>query len=196
MSCLRVFEDFLNSKDSPHIIFKSSDVFISNAIKFTQASKELVSLRRRLSNHIGRRVSDDKIWSFKGYRITTYGGKTNPRKYLAILDLDQLVDTYAQAIIEGKYHKANDTRLKICKLLKLNSGSFYPLRGFNYCGLSSVEQAKQLILAKTEGICPLGCGVFYEDKDKLQAHMDYVKEFNLDDTRRIKPKDLLDGVDV
>ena len=192
--CFNILEEFLNSKSFSRVIFTSSNIITDS--RPVAASKEMVSFRRKLANRVGRKVSHDKIWAFKGYNITIYDGDTNPRKYLAVLDLDQLVDIYAQAMVEQEYHKARDARLKICKLLKLYPGSFYPFRGFPSCGLPSVEYAKQLILAKVEGICPLGCGFFYEDKDKLQAHMDYVKEFDLDDTRRVKPKDLLDGVDV
>lgn len=42
--------------------------------------------------------------------------------------------------------------------------------------------------------CPLGCGVYYDTQEELNEHIKFVKEFNLDDTQRVRANDLLDGV--
>lgn len=43
-------------------------------------------------------------------------------------------------------------------------------------------------------ICPLGCGLPHESQEELDKHMEYVKKFNIDDTKRVRAKNLLDGV--
>jgi len=43
-------------------------------------------------------------------------------------------------------------------------------------------------------ICPLGCRMSYDTQEELNEHMEYVKKFNLDDTQRVRAKDLLDGL--
>ena len=192
--CFDILEKFLDSKDSAQVVFKSYNVFTDN--RSIPASEGIVSLRRKLANRIGRRVSRGKVWAFRGYNITLYGSETNPRKYLAVLDLDQLVEIYVKAIAAREYSKARKARLKVCILLKISPESFYPLKGFYPLGAPSYEEAKQLIQSNIKGICPLGCGVFYEDKDKLRAHIKFVIDTGVDDTLRDKAKDLLDGVDV
>ena len=44
-------------------------------------------------------------------------------------------------------------------------------------------------------ICPLGCGLPHDTEEELESHMEYVKKFNVDDTYRVRSKNLLDGVD-
>jgi hypothetical protein len=48
-------------------------------------------------------------------------------------------------------------------------------------------------MASEKYICPLGCGWEYDSEEELKKHMDYVKKFNIDDTKRDRRKFLLDG---
>lgn len=188
--CFDALEEFLNSKESPNIVFKASSIFTDD--RPVQPSKTIVSHRRKLANRIGRRVSRDKVWAFRGYNITLYGGKTNPRRYLAVLAFDQLLDIYSKDFLNGNF-RDEEMQAKMCMLLKVEE--FDPLKGVTpSCGFHNLEHIKQLICAKAQGICPLGCGVFYEDK--LDAHMKFVEDMGVDDTKRSPAKDLLDGVDI
>lgn len=42
-------------------------------------------------------------------------------------------------------------------------------------------------------ICSLGCNQSHDSEEELKKHMDYVKKFNIDDTKRDRRKYLLDG---
>ena len=94
--CFDILEGFLNEKEASRIIFKSSNVFTDT--RPIPATEKIISHRRKLANRIGRRVSHGKIWAFRGYIISLYGGETNPRKYLAVLDLDQLVEKISDVL--------------------------------------------------------------------------------------------------